>query len=105
MADKLPLTKAEARLVYQAAAGVRVPREDTLGLEYANKDAQVLAAREIEAGARAGSLKIDDLAVVDGWLAELERRSQSLDNVEAIAALRRALAKAHMAGRAAHWGH
>ena len=92
--DRLNLSAGEASLLYRIAVDLRVKREDALGLPAASKDEKVSAAKAVASGARNGFLDALLYSVVDIWLTELEDRSNSLDEVKQVQALRTRIAAA-----------
>jgi hypothetical protein len=85
---RLKLSAGEALLLFRIAVDLRVKREDALGLTAASKDEMVLTAKAVEVDVRKGFLEARFYGVVDLWLAELGYRSNSLDEVKQVQALR-----------------
>jgi hypothetical protein len=92
--DRLNLSAGDALLLFRIAVDLRVRREDALGLTAAGKDEMVLLAKAVETGVRHDFLEARFYGVVDLWLAELEYRSNSLDEVKQVQALRTRIAAA-----------
>ena len=92
--NRLKLSAGEALLLFRIAVDLRVKREDALGLTAAGKDEMVLTAKAVEAGVRNDFLEGRLYGVVDLWLAELEYRSNSLDEVKQVQAFRTRIAAA-----------